>query len=555
MTEYDPNAVPGPASLELPLMGHWRVNGELLKWKRGPGYPESYDLYLDTINPPLNKVSEEQTELFYTLENLDGGEKYYWQVVPRNQIGEAINCPVWTFNIPGENNLVESFEEDFPPPGWSNPGEWDQSNEMKHWGFFSAHRFVATNHTQILSTPKLRIKNDSILRFWGLRGITNEPLSIIYSADRENWSVLCTTNYEEEDTWYQINTDLSSLADNNYYLGFRVGPQGKNYYIDDVIGPEIFYDFPAGSTVDVQNDIGEDFSITMSSGSANQAIDQTIPAINNSSFNISGSIVLDLIGTGPWTITIDTSAPWGAYYRDGNWHGVENNDGRIEFQLPALRTGLPLPIVLGNSDLSLSVELSSFCASLNARHQALLSWVSETETELLGYYLLRNSNNDLAIAEQISELILATNTSLQQIYLYTDKELCSAGTYYYWLQACNMNGSVSFYGPIYLVYELPESGGVAVPLITGLQALYPNPFNPDLFINYSLAEADEIELKIYNARGQLLRTLDKGSKNPGEYRLVWDGCDERGQSQSSGVYFIRLQTRKKLFIDKAVLLK
>ncbi len=83
---------------------------------------------------------------------------------------------------------------------------------------------------------------------------------------------------------------------------------------------------------------------------------------------------------------------------------------------------------------------------------------------------------------------------------------------------------------------------------------YRNPFNPSTTISYSIAKAQDVELKIYNPLGQLVRTLFSGLKPAGEYILTWDGRDDAGTLLSSGQYFYRLkvgeavQTRRMLFL-------
>lgn len=83
---------------------------------------------------------------------------------------------------------------------------------------------------------------------------------------------------------------------------------------------------------------------------------------------------------------------------------------------------------------------------------------------------------------------------------------------------------------------------------------YPNPFNPSTTISYSVAAASEVQLRIYNPLGQLVRTLVSGQKRAGDYTLTWDGRDDAGRLLSSGPYFYRLrvgeivQTRRMLFL-------
>jgi hypothetical protein len=74
---------------------------------------------------------------------------------------------------------------------------------------------------------------------------------------------------------------------------------------------------------------------------------------------------------------------------------------------------------------------------------------------------------------------------------------------------------------------------------------YPNPFNPDTWIPYVLAEQSHVLIGIYTTTGQLVRTLDLGSKPAGAYlskgkAAYWDGYDDAGETVGSAVYFYTL---------------
>ncbi|MCK9584961.1 MAG: T9SS type A sorting domain-containing protein [Candidatus Cloacimonetes bacterium] len=208
-----------------------------------------------------------------------------------------------------------------------------------------------------------------------------------------------------------------------------------------------------------------------------------------------------------------------------------------------------------DSDGTLPVELSSFTIALNGHHKAVLTWVTQSETGVSGFYIYRNSQKDLATADMISNLIPATNTSQQKIYVYTDKEPLSAGTHYYWLQVADFDGSDSFHGPLNLVYGGDDSHSPGMPNITVLKSVYPNPFNPSTTLSYGLEKAESVKITIYNSRGQVVRSIDEGSKKAGYYDLIWNGDDDRGQSLPSGVYHIRMQAGDKTLSKKAVLMK
>ena len=84
-----------------------------------------------------------------------------------------------------------------------------------------------------------------------------------------------------------------------------------------------------------------------------------------------------------------------------------------------------------------------------------------------------------------------------------------------------------------------------IPEKTALLANYPNPFNPETWIPYQLAQASEVQIHIYAINGTLVRTLDLGHQYAGIYQnrsraAYWDGRNQLGESVASGVYFYTL---------------
>ena len=87
-----------------------------------------------------------------------------------------------------------------------------------------------------------------------------------------------------------------------------------------------------------------------------------------------------------------------------------------------------------------------------------------------------------------------------------------------------------------------------IPEETALLANYPNPFNPETWIPYQLAEPAEVTLTIYDMNGQLIRRLAVGYQAAGMYRsrsraVYWDGRNQLGESVVSGLYFYTLTVR------------
>ena len=94
------------------------------------------------------------------------------------------------------------------------------------------------------------------------------------------------------------------------------------------------------------------------------------------------------------------------------------------------------------------------------------------------------------------------------------------------------------------------------PRAFALGANYPNPFNPATTIPLVVsAEAEDVDLTIYNVLGQPVRQVWNGPLAAGEHRLTWDGRDAGGQPVAAGVYLYRLQVGDQTRIRKMVKLE
>ena len=113
-----------------------------------------------------------------------------------------------------------------------------------------------------------------------------------------------------------------------------------------------------------------------------------------------------------------------------------------------------------------------------------------------------------------------------------------------WLTEARLanDGSLPFQNGIAALERLIST---AVPKETVLLANYPNPFNPETWIPYDLAEDSEVEIYIYNLKGESVRRLSFGFQSAGTYRTrsraaYWDGRNAVGEPAASGVYFYSL---------------
>jgi hypothetical protein len=85
---------------------------------------------------------------------------------------------------------------------------------------------------------------------------------------------------------------------------------------------------------------------------------------------------------------------------------------------------------------------------------------------------------------------------------------------------------------------------------------YPNPFNPLTVISYQVPEDGvRVRLEIYDLTGRLVRVLVDEQQSAGEYRVTWEGLDNRGFRVSSGLYFYRLSSGSFVSVRKMMMLK
>ncbi len=100
----------------------------------------------------------------------------------------------------------------------------------------------------------------------------------------------------------------------------------------------------------------------------------------------------------------------------------------------------------------------------------------------------------------------------------------------------------------------------AVPSKTALLPNYPNPFNPETWIPFDLADSSRVKITIYNSSGQTVRVLELGQLPAGSYRSRskaphWDGRNALGEPVASGVYYVRIEAGSFTAFRRMVVLK
>ena len=210
---------------------------------------------------------------------------------------------------------------------------------------------------------------------------------------------------------------------------------------------------------------------------------------------------------------------------------------------------------------TLPVVLSKFTIQFIG-NAPLLNWITQSETNNIGWNIYRSENDSLEQAFQINmELIPGAGTTSEPTeYTYEDEYVVYENTtYWYWLESIEYSGVTTIYEPTYLT--VPEGGGEPqppeIPFEYGLHQNYPNPYNANTEISFVMNEDCIGELSIYNIKGQKVKTLfsNKPITKDELVRTTWDIKDETGKVVSPGIYFMKLETNTYTSTKKIMILK
>lgn len=308
--------------------------------------------------------------------------------------------------------------------------------------------------------------------------------------------------------------------------------------------PPPAYDCPESIPIPLYPDV----TITMLVGNANYAAGQPPTAPVNPGFTAEHIQFFTLVGAGPWTMQFETTLEW-------IWvvgYDVYAGPGFINIPIPASKDQ-DIEVQFGSGgNPTLPVELSSFTATVTAQNNVKINWVTQSETELLGYRVYRNEANDQSSSILITpSMISATNTSTTQSYSITDNEVAIGSTYWYWLESVEYTSS-DFHGPVSVNVE----GNVppVLPETTSLRNTYPNPFrmNDVANLEVDVKAGESGSITIYNILGQVVKTFNVSE---GFNMIQWNGTDSMGRICGSGVYFARLSTPSMSQVKKLLMIK
>ncbi len=84
---------------------------------------------------------------------------------------------------------------------------------------------------------------------------------------------------------------------------------------------------------------------------------------------------------------------------------------------------------------------------------------------------------------------------------------------------------------------------------------FPNPFNPETTISYTIPQSSFVNIEIFNVRGRLTYETSQGYQHAGQHQVTWNGTDNSGKSVASGLYYYRIDTNRGTITKPMIMLK
>ncbi|OQC09367.1 MAG: hypothetical protein BWX75_01131 [Candidatus Cloacimonetes bacterium ADurb.Bin088] len=334
------------------------------------------------------------------------------------------------------------------------------------------------------------------------------------------------------------NADVTALV-GDYTVA--AAPEGYHWEVNpiSVVATDFVEEQPGAKSVRAQRIFNHTITFVLVEDTPPPAYTITITAADaETNEPLVANIYIDGVDSGyltPYTFTEGVDYTPGVYtvVLDGYTDWIPES---VTF--PAVLTHDYTTNFIGTREQVTPVELSSFSATLTANLFVKLTWVSQTETNMVGYKVYRGTSANIADAEMLDiPMVPATNTSSSATYTVTDSNVLENNTYYYWLETIDYH-ETQFFGPTSVFVDV-------TPPVTNQTKIVksgPNPFKiGDTYnIQLDVKTGETGTVTIYNVIGQVVRTY---SVTGGSNQLVkWDGKDSRGNTCGSGIYFYKLST-------------
>jgi hypothetical protein len=217
--------------------------------------------------------------------------------------------------------------------------------------------------------------------------------------------------------------------------------------------------------------------------------------------------------------------------------------------------------VTGGNDLDLEIDGARFHVPAGAAAPG--SMIMLAQSDVLGLAIASQSPLEqfgqltgivagpVTVSDVCGTLGFEAENGEAAIYRYDEQGWHRLDSYY-------QNGYVSAAideGGIYVLGDGPGISSPELPAVLQLEGSFPNPFQSETMIRFSLPAAGHVNLRVYDMSGRLVRTLADGDMNAASHAITWDGRDHNGDLVGAGVYFCRLEAAGQIQTQKMMRLE
>lgn len=445
----------------------------------------------------------------------------------------------------GTTGMSEDFETNngsFVANPSTNGWEWGVSqvagahSGTKVWGTRLNSQYPA-NVTYLLTTPSVFVGSNFMLEFWHRfnteegydggnvkistnNGSTWSVITPVSGYTSSSLSILNGPGFDgDSGGWVFARFNLSAYANQNVSFRFTFASdglyEGDGWFIDDVRTTG-YVEF---------------------AGKVSGVISSSDPEIDYNKVMVHDNL--------NWTVHPSEDGNYVLYLPVGT-HGIKAESAG--YHTPALAN---VSLSLTNPSAIQDFYLGYFKPASNLSYGVAagviyLNWIEPTEPEypLTGYDVYRKVNS--------GEYELAAHVQ-EPLYSQSLGEL-GTNYHFYVISTYDLGTSLPS-NTISYSYTTPNEDNINQVLETKLLNNYPNPFNPETMIRFSLKDTSKARLSIYNLKGQLVKVLVDGELKAGMHQIVFDGKDRNNRSIASGMYFYRLESGNYASTHKMLLLK
>lgn len=448
------------------------------------------------------------------------------------------------FELVVADYYLEEYFDDWLPSGWQTDAStddnyWFQNNSNSAGGEAPEARldgaFTYDSTQRLITKPVNTIGRELLLLEFkhniGAYSGGNFSLRLETSSDGENWNTLVTyPNEVLPATSEQIIIDNQDVGAEDFQIAWTFEGVGSGFFfwhVDDVI---LDGNLPGLGTLQG--------TVSLSGGSAD--VQDVEINVGSQTFHpdSDGYFDLELLpGSYELTAMLDDYVPFSSDI-EVTVDELTEVDIDLEFMAPPV----DLEYELNDNELLLSWDIyrqSRLNAPIRAADRRVTGYSARPITSFNIYRSFEESDFEhIATSSDMSYSEILEENGQYQYYvtaIYDDEHESSAS---------NM-----------VEVDVDVSAEEIIPSVTSLRNIYPNPFNPQTNIAFSLAANNFVSIEIYNIRGQLVRTLVQAEYDAGYHQVIWNGKDDRDRQMASGIYFCIMQAENQRFVTKLVMIK